>query len=308
MKWLFWALAFQMGSPGGGETQAIALDPRDPNVIYAGAAKGLCKTAKGGRDNWPSMGLESLSPRAIALDPANPDIVFAGTHEMGVYVSLNGGETWEPRNNGLTYLDIRALVFDGTALLAGTDGGGVFRTTSRGDSWQQINRGLIDKTVRTLLVDGGTIYAGTWHGVYWSRDHGEHWETNPAGLYDVDVTALAAYKGTLYAATNPRGVWRSTDGGVTWTPGEKPLTEHLMSMAIDPSNGDVYVGTRAGVWRSADGARSFTRAGLAWSNSAWTLVFDARTTPPTLYYGGVGGVLKTSNGGKWWDVTGPVRP
>ena len=58
----------QMGSPGGGETQAIALHPTDPGTLYAGAAKGLCKTTSGGKNNWPSSGLEALSPRAIVLD------------------------------------------------------------------------------------------------------------------------------------------------------------------------------------------------------------------------------------------------
>ena len=42
-------------------------------------------------------------------------------------------------------------------------------------------------------------------------------------------------------------------------------------------------------------------------DTAPTLVFDSRTSPPTLFYGGIGGVLKTTNGGRWWDVTGPQR-
>src|SRR5581483_8380703 len=113
----------------------------------------------------------------------------------------------------------------------------------------------------------------------------------------------------LYAATNPRGVWRSADAGITWTPGEKVLAEQLQSIAVDPSHPThVYAGTKAGVFRSTDGARTFQPAGLSWTIATWTLVFDARTSPATLYYGGEGGILKTVNGGKWWDVTGPQRP
>ena len=57
----------QMGSPGHGETQAVALHPTDPMILYAGAAKGLCKTIKGGKDNWPTVGLDTFSPRAIVV-------------------------------------------------------------------------------------------------------------------------------------------------------------------------------------------------------------------------------------------------
>lgn len=181
-------LIAQMGSPGGGETQAIALHPSDPDIIYAAAAKGLCKTTRSGKDNWPAVGLETYSPRAIVLDPRHPDVIYAGTYEMGV-----------------------------------------FRSADAGESWQAVNRGLTDL--------------------------------------------------------------------------------HILSLAIDPTANarHVYAGTRAGVFHSADGGVTFERAGLAWSNAAWTLVFDPKTDPATLYYGGVGGVLKTTNGGQWWEVTGPQR-
>jgi len=315
MNPLVWLLAFQMGSPGQGETQAIALHPRNPLILYAGAGKGLCKTLQGGKDNWPTVGLDRYSPRAIVLDPADSETVFAGTFEMGIYKSTDGGAYWTAVNQGLTYPEIRALAITPEALYAGTDGGGVFKTTDGGARWREVNRGLIDKTVRTLVADPRNpriLYAGTWHGVYRTVDGGETWSADPEGLYDVDVAALAidpSDSRILYAATNPRGVWRSGDGGGTWSPGSHPLTEHLQSIAVDPHEpSHVYVGTRAGVFRSTDSARTFARAGLSWSNSVWTLVFDGRTKPATLYYGGVGGVLKTVDGGKWWSVTGPIRP
>ena len=76
----------QMGSPGGGETQAIVLHPTNPQIIYVGAAKGLCKTTQAGQDNWPSTGLANLGPRHIVLDPSNPDLSYTGTYKMGVPV------------------------------------------------------------------------------------------------------------------------------------------------------------------------------------------------------------------------------
>lgn len=64
----------------------------------------------------------------------------------------------------------------------------------------------------------------------------------------------------------------------------------------------MYAGTTTGVFRGVDSRRSFDPEGLRWSNRTSTLMFDARTDPPTLYYGGEGGVVKTNTGGLWWDV------
>jgi photosystem II stability/assembly factor-like uncharacterized protein len=315
---VFANIAFaQMGSPGHGETQAIALHPTNPMILYAGAAKGLCKTTVGGKDNWPTVGLDTYSPRAIVVGQQNPDVVYAGTHKVGVYRSSDAGQSWVEVNEGIHYRDIRAMLIhpgNDQVVYAGTDGGGVYKTVNGGASWKEINHGLIDKVVRSMAMDPrnpDVLYAGTWHGVYKTTDGGKNWSADPKGLYDVDVRAIALEPSNpdiVYAGTQPRGVYRSEDGGETWVGGRKPLMEHIESMAVDPANpGHVYIGTRAGVFVSTDKANTFVTAGLRWSNMAWTLVFDPKTDPPTLYYGGVGGVLKTTNKGIQWDVTGPIR-
>ncbi len=265
----------QMGSPGGGETQAIALHPTDSQIIYVGAAKGLCKTTRGGKDNWPSTGLANLSPRHIVLDPSNPDVIYTGTYEMGVYKSTDAAGSWKAVNDGITNGKIRGLAIDPT------DGGA---------SWREMNHGLIDKTLRILVIDPRapkTLYAGTWHGVYKTTDGGENWKANPDGLFDIDVRALAidpTNSRVLYAATDPGGVYRSTDAGWTWTLGAKPLIQHIFTLAVDShSPAHVYAGTKKGVFQSTDSAQSFRAAGLQWSNRTWTLVFDDRTTPATLF-------------------------
>ncbi len=309
------ALLAQMGSPGHGETQAIALHPTNPEILYAGAAKGLCKTLNGGLDNWPTYGLDSYSPRTIVVSPSNHDLLYAGTYEMGVFRSDNAASSWKAVNKGITDLRIRTLVMhphDDRIVYAGTEGTGIFKTVDGGQSWKEMNRGLIDKVVRSIVIDPeqpNRLYAGTWHGVYITSDGAENWSADPEGIYDVDVRALAldpTDPSIIYACTQPRGVFRSLNGGKTWIAGAEPLTEHLESIAVDPANPNhVYVGTKAGIFLSKDRGDHFASAGLRWSNHAWCLVFDAKTSPPTLYYGGVGGVLKTINQGLWWEVTGP---
>ena len=147
----------------------------------------------------------------------------------------------------------------------------------------------------------------TWHEVYKTTDGARNWQADPEGLYDVDVRALAmdpTNPKILYAGTQPRGVYRSLDGGETWVAGARPLMEIIDAIAIDPANPNhVYVGTRAGIFVSRDNGDTFESAGLRWSDRTWCLVFDPKTNPTTLYYGGISsaGVLKTTNGGKWWE-------
>ncbi len=305
----------QMGSPGHGETQAIALHPTDPKILYAGAAKGFCKTLEGGKDNWPVYGLDTLSPRAIAVSQSNPDLIYAGTYEMGVHKSVDGASSWKAVNHGISDLRIRALALhpgNDQIIFAGTEGNGIFKSVDGGSSWEEMNRGLLDKVIRALVIDPNVpdiLYAGTWHGIYYTTNGAETWSADPSGVYDVDVHAIAldpTNSKVIYAGTHPRGVFRSQDGGKTWAVGAEMLAERIESMAIDPANpSHVYVGTKAGVFLSKDRGDQFESAGLRWSNHAWCLIFDAKTSPPTLYYGGVGGILKTVNEGLWWEVTGP---
>jgi len=162
----------QMGSPGGGETQAIALHPTDTQIIYVGAARGLCKTTEGGADGWPSTGLEALSPRVIALSSANPDVLYVGTYQSGIYKTSDAAASWRPASTGLTNLHVRGIVVDwdnSERIYAATDGGRVFKSMDGGANWHQANRGLVDKTLRCLVQDpddSATLYACTWHGVY----------------------------------------------------------------------------------------------------------------------------------------------
>src|SRR5258708_17770304 len=89
-----------------GRVNAIAIDPRDNNVVYMGAAEGgVWKTTDGGI-NWRPLtdDQNSLASGAIAIDPTNPDTVYAGTgaenfaidiyHGAEIFKSPNRSRTW----------------------------------------------------------------------------------------------------------------------------------------------------------------------------------------------------------------------
>ena len=90
----------------GGRIDDVAVDERNPSVIYVGAASGgLWKTINAGTTWEPLFDRQSVSSIGdIALAPSNPDIVWVGTGEPnqrqsstfgdGVYTSADAGRTW----------------------------------------------------------------------------------------------------------------------------------------------------------------------------------------------------------------------
>ena len=124
------------------ETNVLAVDPNDSNVLYLGTDDdGIYKSINGG-ENW-----EKLIPSAsfgvgdIIVDPQNSNNVYMGTvdyfrlsesrgvlGDFGVYKSTDGGTTWEEFNSGLNHLGVFSLELseENRILYAGTRAGGVY--------------------------------------------------------------------------------------------------------------------------------------------------------------------------------------
>lgn len=88
------------------EVRALAVDPTDPDIVYAGswnADGGVFKTTDGGA-TWTraSTGLpDRAGIAALAVDPSNPQRVAAATYWYGVYLSTDGGATWKVAATGM---------------------------------------------------------------------------------------------------------------------------------------------------------------------------------------------------------------
>lgn len=117
--------------PGAAMT-ALAVDPQNPNRLYAGFQRGGVMVSQDGGISWTgsSSGMNpETSVLDIVADPANPGELYAATPDSGVYVSTDSGATWMAINDGLlTRAAVSlALSADGSVLYVATTGGGVFR-------------------------------------------------------------------------------------------------------------------------------------------------------------------------------------
>jgi photosystem II stability/assembly factor-like uncharacterized protein len=175
-----------LGPPGVVYVQALAVDPRDASVVYAGVygkTRGLYETRDGG-SHWQQLGAPDADITAIALDPEDPSTLFvAATGGGGVLESTDGGTSWTPASSGLPTARIKrgtgksiteifavsVLAIDPAhpaTLYAAVSDHGVFRSTDAGRSWHPFNAGLTDRNIDALALDatGRALYAGTADG------------------------------------------------------------------------------------------------------------------------------------------------
>jgi photosystem II stability/assembly factor-like uncharacterized protein len=246
----------------GYATYGLAIDPKNPNILYAAIwGGGLHKSMNAG-DSWIGIGNgASLNLCALAVDLQNPNVLYTGTRDGG-FKSVDGGTTWNAidiplSSTGYAY-EIHALTIDpqnSTTLYAGTLGGGVFKSINAGSTWNSINTGLTNPYVYTTAIDpqdSNIVYAGTGEGgVFKSINGGATWSPINTGLTNTSVYALAIDRqnpNVLYAGTWGGGVFTSRNGGLTWNVINTGLTNtYIFALSIDPQNTNIlYTGTWGG--------------------------------------------------------------
>jgi uncharacterized protein (TIGR03437 family) len=182
-----------------GRVNAIAIDPRDNNVVYIGAAEGgVWKTTDGGI-NWKPLTDDqaSLASGAIVIDPTNPDTVYVGTGEenfaqdsyygAGILKSTNGGASWTNIVGPFVRTTIGALALSpsNSQILLASSRIGIYRSTDGAATWTQVLPGTgagVGTSVLFDPTDGNIAYAAIGNvngsasnGVYRSTDGGQNW-------------------------------------------------------------------------------------------------------------------------------------
>jgi uncharacterized repeat protein (TIGR01451 family) len=270
----------------------VVVDPKDSNTLYAAtfrdrqAAQGVFKSVDGGRSWAPiNAGLTSLNVTDLAIDPVNTDNLFASA-EGFLFKSTDGGARWNPLtaglpNDGVGYNGLAIAPSDPQVVYAVHGRYEVLRSTDGGASWAKV--GPTYRLIEELVVDPAdpnTLYYGITKGAFPDDPPGGVFKSTDGGR-SFSATGLTASSGqfsllnlvmdpadprTLYAATT-RALYKTTDGGVSWstiTPG-LVTNGNIHQIAVAAGNpATIYVATNfQGVLKSTDGGGTYRSANLA---------------------------------------------
>jgi|tagenome__1003787_1003787.scaffolds.fasta_scaffold20982274_2 photosystem II stability/assembly factor-like uncharacterized protein len=229
-----------LGPFRGGRVAAATGVPGKPNEFYFGAVNGgVWKSIDAGRIWTPVFDSQPIaSVGAIAVAPSSPETIYVGSGEStlrdsagfgnGMYKSTDAGATWthigladtqhigkiavDPRNPSVLFVAAIGHLYASNAER------GVFRSRDGGQSWQKVLFRNADVGAVEVVIDPGNpnvVYAGLWN-------------TRRPPWYS-------------YAPTNGPGggIFKSTDGGDTWTQLTKGLPGEGIGrtgIAVAPTN------------------------------------------------------------------------
>ncbi|MGH9847196.1 MAG: hypothetical protein ACREEM_51525, partial [Blastocatellia bacterium] len=254
----------------GGRARAFLIHPTNPATMYAaGVAGGVWRTTDGGAMWAPIADLiANIAVNSMAMEPGNPGVIYAGTGQgtfagsavrgAGIFKTTDGGVTWTQlaATNNIDFHYVNDIVIspnNAQRVYAGTRTG-VFLSTDGGATWAKslalgVQGGCMDLAIRTdqttdsLLASTGTLAQAT---VYRNADAagGGSWTPvlTETGMGRTSLAFAPSNQNVVYAsaasiAGGPylhglHAVFRSTDGGATWTARVRNSDPNKLNTAI----------------------------------------------------------------------------
>jgi len=226
---------------------ALAADPGDPNLMFAGTGTptpaALFRSSDAGK-TWEKSSMEAAAecpnvgvPRVtgIAVDPMTHNDVWVGLEVDGLRHSSDGGDTWETINGAIPNPDVHNVAVAGgppktVVVVVNND---VYTSTDNGGNWDRLGikevfpytypRGILVQPGKSnnIFVTIGDSTPGRVGTVMRSQDTGKTWESLPLPVEPNSamwvVNAQAAEPQVMFAGSRYGYMYRSDDGGDSWT-------------------------------------------------------------------------------------------
>ncbi|NKB69352.1 MAG: hypothetical protein GKR89_19955 [Candidatus Latescibacteria bacterium] len=247
----------------------IATDPHTPNTVYVGISNhgfshiigGIHKSIDGGI-TWAvsNKGLPSPSVSMLVADPQKPDGLYTAA-EGGLYRSVDGAESWQlvlPDGGHVAVYSGDSQIVYATGPSWGLENT-LWQSVDGGTNWTQVATGMpgliqIDpQNPAVLYLAGGVSQEGRLVGtILKSPDSGLTWEPifelpgGWIGSFAIDPQNPAVLYAGSGGKVHKSGVFRSTDGGSTWT---EIHAAGPLDLLLDPfDHTTLYAGMNSLAW------------------------------------------------------------
>lgn len=291
---------------------AIAVDQKDPNVVYIGtgsdglrsnviAGKGMYKSVDAGK-TWQFIGLKNAGQiGAVEIHPDNHNIVyvaaignaFAPNPERGIFKTVDGGKNWEKVlfvSDEVGFADFEFLPGNPEVVYAA--------------AWKVVRKPW-------TIISGGSQEEG---GIYKSMNAGKTWEKLskglPTGLIGkIDLAVCDTDSKILYALVEAPekegGLYKSEDQGQTF----KQMSDHkgirarpfyYTNVDVDPLNSDIVYVMATGQYKSTNSGEKWERMSVPHGDNHDMWINP--TNPDLFIQSNDGGANVTFNGGKTWST------
>jgi len=256
---------------------SVAIDPQNPDIIYAGTQHLPWKTTDGGA-HWHNLKegiLDDSDVFSIIIDPKKPSRVYASACS-GIYLSENGAELFH-RVQGLPHSAIRTRVLKQdpqrpNIVYAGTTGG-LWKTVDGGARWSLVS--APDVIVNDVLIDPRNpqrvLLATDLRGVLVSSDGFAHYTASNRGFTHRVVGAVIADRkdpSRLYVGVmndkDHGGLFISDDAGKSWRQSNRGLDGRDILGLQQAENGVLFAGTNHGIFSLASLSASWVPAKMIW--------------------------------------------
>jgi len=296
---------------------ALAIAPSDPNVLYVGTGQiqirydissgdGVYRSDDGGK-SWKRAGLSATKAIGrIWIDPRDARValvaalghIYGPNRERGVFRTEDGGKSWTQT----LFVDENTGAAD---LAADPENSAILYASV----WQARNYPWLSY-FEPVAGPGSGLYKSTDGGRSWKRLSGAGWPSGELGRIGLAaapggrVWALVDASGRRGSGSSPSGLYRSEDGGSSWTrvnatPGL--ASSYMNRVTIDPANRDVVYVTGQSIRRSEDGGATFRFFKGAPGGDDYHFLWINPKHPELMVTACDQGTVVSENGGKTWS-------
>ncbi len=225
----------------------------DSILLCGTKAQGVYRSPDNG-NSW-IVSNQGLQNKWIDCFEKDSTYLYAGCFGEGVFRSSDNGNTWLPANTGIQNESVTCLLRVGGILFAGTVWNGIFRSHDQGNTWVPSNGGVFSQAyIKAMVYCAPRLMVEADNYIIYSYDLGITWNIDQGTTQFYQIYDFFQEGDTLLAAAF-NNLFRSTDGGVTWS---NPLILNSTVAGFARIGNTVYAGTGFGVYSSNDWGLSWT--------------------------------------------------